>query len=139
MNPISEPFLWSEKSLLEVKLVTDDSFLKVRETLTRIGISTADNTLFQSCHIKYRGGRYYICHFKEMYMLDGRTSDITVDDINRRNVIAKLLNDWGLITLLEPSKVDYKVDTTNIRIVLFKDKHLWNLVPKYYVNSEIKK
>ena len=127
--------------LIEVRLKEEDDFLKVRETLTRIGIaSRKDPKLFQSCHILHKQGHYYIVHFKELFSLDGKPTNFSEEDIARRNTIANLLNEWRLCTLVEPTKSAAPVAPINsIKIISFKDKAKWELVPKYNIGKSKKK
>lgn len=128
---------WTIESMLEVTLPEPDNFLKVRETLTRIGIaSRKDNKLYQSCHILHKQGRYFIVHFKELFALDGKQSDITSGDIERRNAIASLLQDWELLGIVDPARCDPKASLSQIKVVSFKDKNLWELVPKYSIGKK---
>jgi hypothetical protein len=127
---------WTPEAMLEVDLIVPDNFLKVRETLTRIGIaSRKDKKLFQSCHILHKQGKYFIVHFKELFALDGKESDITMSDIERRNVIAELLQDWGLLKILDKSKAEPKASLSQIKVVSFKEKSEWELVPKYNIGG----
>lgn len=127
---------WTPDAMLEVDLILPDNFLKVRETLTRIGIaSRKDKKLFQSCHILHKQGKYFIVHFKELFALDGKESDITMSDIERRNCIADLLQDWGLLKILDKSKADPKASLSQIKVVSFKEKAEWELVPKYNIGG----
>lgn len=127
---------WTPDSMLEVVLSEPDNFLKVRETLTRIGIaSRKEQKLFQSCHILHKKGKYFIVHFKELFALDGKESNITNDDIERRNTITALLQDWNLLTILVPAKSERRVSLSQIKIVTFKEKQEWVLVPKYNIGS----
>lgn len=122
--------------MLEVTLNTPDDFLKVRETLTRIGVaSRKDNTLYQSCHILHKQGRYFITHFKELFLLDGKPSNLTVNDVQRRNTVATLLSDWGLITFIDEKHAADKAPLRQIKIISFKDKDEWNLSPKYNIGN----
>jgi hypothetical protein len=122
---------------LEVKLAQPDDFLKVRETLTRIGVaSRRDNTLFQSCHILHKQGHYFIVHFKELFALDGKSTDLSLNDIQRRNSIAKLLADWGLLTVLEADKYTDQAPLSQIKILNFDEKHAWNLQTKYNIGRK---
>lgn len=127
------------ENLLEVKLTTDEDFLKVRETLTRIGVaSKKDNTLFQSCHILHKQGLYYIVHFKELFALDGKPSNFSEEDVGRRNTIANLLAEWGLVTLVRPEKSKEPVSTiAQIKIIPFKEKNQWQLVAKYNIGRKL--
>lgn len=128
---------WTVDSMLEVILPEPDNFLKVRETLTRIGVaSRKDKTLYQSCHILHKQGRYFIVHFKELFALDGKEANLTVGDVERRNTIASLLSDWGLLKIVVPSKVDQKVSLSQIKVVAFKEKSDWNLVAKYNIGKK---
>lgn len=122
---------------LEVQLIEPDDFLKVRETLTRIGVaSRRDRTLYQSCHILHKQGRYYIVHFKELFALDGKIADITDNDIERRNTIAKLLSDWGLIKILDHNVIMRQAPLSQIKVIAFKDKDDWNLQAKYNIGKK---
>jgi hypothetical protein len=128
---------WTPDSMLEVTLPEPDNFLKVRETLTRIGIaSRKDKKLFQSCHILHKQGRYYIVHFKELFALDGKESNITANDVERRNTIAGLLQDWGLLKILDVTKADPKASLSQIKVVSHKEKEEWELVPKYNIGKK---
>jgi len=121
---------------LEVQLNTPDDFLKVKETLSRIGVaSRKDNVLYQSCHILHKKGRYFITHFKELFALDGKQTDMTDNDLQRRNTIARLLQEWGLIKILKEEELEY-APLSQIKIIAFKDKHDWNLVPKYNIGKK---
>lgn len=124
--------------LLEIELREDDDFLKVKETLTRIGVaSRKENTLYQSCHILHKQGRFFIVHFKEMFMLDGRPTDFTDEDLGRRNTIAALLAEWGLITIVNPDVVDsQRAPMSQIKIIPHRDKANWTLVPKYAIGKK---
>ena len=127
---------WTPDAMLEVDLIEPDNFLKVRETLTRIGIaSRKDKKLFQSCHILHKQGKYFIVHFKELFALDGKESDISMSDIERRNVIAALLQDWGLLKIVDKSKSEPKASLSQIKVVSFKEKAEWELVPKYNIGG----
>lgn len=126
------------EDLLEVTFDDEQNFLKIKETLTRIGISSKkDNTLYQSCHILHKKGKYYIVHFKEMFLLDGLSSEISENDIARRNKIAQLLEEWNLLNIVKPLKETDPVALINqIKIVPFKEKKDWNLVCKYHIGSK---
>ena len=127
---------WTPSSMLEVTLNEPDDFLKVRETLTRIGVaSRKDKKLYQSCHILHKQGRYFIVHFKELFLLDGKKSNLEENDIARRNTIAQLMSDWGLVTL-ENSSVDPLAPMRQIKIIPFKEKNEWELCPKYNIGSK---
>jgi hypothetical protein len=125
-------------SMIEISINEKDDFLKVKETLTRIGIaSRKDNTLYQSCHILHKQGKYYITHFKELFALDGKETDFSENDISRRNTIANLLAEWGLITLVDPAKsADLVAPISQIKIIAFKDKNNWNLQSKYNIGNK---
>ena len=130
---------WTPDSMLEVTLAEPDNFLKVRETLTRIGIaSKKDNTLYQSCHILHKQGRYFIVHFKELFALDGKDSNITSGDIERRNAIAALLQDWDLLKIVSATKAENKASLSQIKVVSFKEKNQWNLVAKYNIGKKVR-
>ena len=124
--------------LVEVTLDQKDDFLKVRETLTRIGVaSKKDRTLYQSCHILHKQGHYYIVHFKELFALDGKPANISENDVQRRNAIAKLLEEWGLITIVNPQiMIDNIAPLHQIKIISFKEKHEWDLVTKYNIGKK---
>jgi hypothetical protein len=123
-------------SMIEVGLDEPDDFLKVKETLTRIGVaSRKDNKLFQSCHILHKQGRYYIVHFKELFMLDGKPSDFIENDVSRRNTIVNLLIEWGLVTLVR-GNIEDTVPLNQIKILSFAEKDDWDLVPKYNIGKK---
>ena len=125
-------------SLVEVKLVKEDDFLKVRETLTRIGVaSRKDKILYQSCHILHKQGRYYIVHFKELFALDGKKATLTENDIQRRNTISILLQDWNLIDIVDKSKAENKAPLSQIKVLPFKEKKEWNLSAKYNIGKKV--
>ena len=127
---------WTPAMMLEVSLNTPDDFLKVRETLTRIGVaSRKDNTLYQSCHILHKQGRYFITHFKELFLLDGKKSNLEENDIARRNTIATLMSDWGLLTVDTNKKLEPLAPLRQIKIISFKDKNKWQLCPKYNIGN----
>ena len=128
---------WSSADMLEVTIKQPDDFLKVRETLTRIGVaSRKDKTLFQSCHILHKQGKYYITHFKELFALDGKNSTLTENDIQRRNTIALLLQDWNLIDVVNTSLVENKAPLSQIKVLPFEEKNEWNLVAKYNIGKK---
>lgn len=130
-------FDWTPESMLEVVLPEPDNFLKVRETLTRIGIaSRKDKTLYQSCHILHKQGRYFIVHFKELFALDGKEANISMSDVERRNTIANLLQDWGLLKVSNPAQAERVTSLSQIKIVAFKEKNDWNLVAKYSIGTK---
>ena len=124
--------------LIEVKLIEPDDFLKVRETLSRIGIASyKDKTLYQSCHILHKKSKYYILHFKELFLLDGKKSDFTEDDKARRNTIANLLHEWELVDLVNEDKSKSPVvPISQIKIISHKEKNNWNLVQKYTIGKK---
>ena len=123
--------------LLEIELVNKEDFLKVKETLTRIGItSKKENKLFQSCHILHKRGKYYIVHFKELFILDGLESNIDANDIGRRNRIAKLLEEWGLVRIVCPLAAEQVVGLNQIKIISYADKLNWELCPKYHIGKK---
>lgn len=126
------------ETLVEVKLNIDEDFLKVRETLTRIGVaSKKDKTLYQSCHILHKQGLYYIVHFKELFALDGKPSNFAEEDIARRNTISNLLAEWGLITLVDKQKSQAPVaPMSQIKIIPYKEKDEWVLVTKYNIGRK---
>ena len=126
--------------LVEVKLSSEDDFLKVRETLSRIGIaSKKDKTLYQSCHILHKQGRYYIVHFKELFLLDGKKSDFSDEDKARRNTIANLLHEWELLDLVDEDKtLDPVLPINMIKIIAHKEKNSWTLVTKYNIGKKRK-
>lgn len=128
------------EQLIEVVLNEPDDFLKVKETLSRIGVaSKKDNTLYQSCHILHKQGKYYIVHFKELFLLDGKTSDFSDEDMGRRNTIANLLHEWELCGLVDPEKSSDPVATLGqIKIIPHKEKGNWNLVTKYNIGKKRK-
>ena len=128
---------WTPSSMLEVTLNEPDDFLKVRETLTRIGVaSRKEQKLFQSCHILHKQGRYFIVHFKELFLLDGKKSNLEEIDIARRNTIAQLMSDWGLITIDDKKQVEPLAPLRQIKIIPYKDKSKWELCPKYNIGSK---
>ena len=126
------------EDMVEVTLQERDDFLKVKETLTRIGLaSKRDNTLYQSCHILHKQGRYYIVHFKELFALDGKPSNIIENDIQRRNAIANLLEEWGLIKILNRQVMENNIAPIHqIKIISFKEKDNWDLIPKYNIGKK---
>ena len=123
--------------MLEVVLNEPDDFLKVRETLTRIGVaSRKDKKLYQSCHILHKQGRYFIVHFKELFLLDGKKSNLEVNDVARRNTIAQLMSDWGLLTVENKEKMKPLAPLRQIKIISFKEKNEWELCPKYNIGNK---
>ena len=128
---------WNPSKMLEVTLNEPDDFLKVRETLTRIGVaSRKDRKLFQSCHILHKQGRYFIVHFKELFLLDGKKSNLEENDVARRNTIATLMSDWGLISIENKDKAQPMAPLRQIKIIAFKDKDNWELCPKYNIGNK---
>ena len=125
---------------VEVQLQEQDDFLKVRETLTRIGVSSRkEKVLYQSCHILHKQGKYYIVHFKELFALDGKPSNITENDIQRRNAIANLLEEWGLVKILNKRVIEGNLAPIHqIKIISFKEKDGWELIPKYNIGKKEK-
>jgi len=127
---------WNSDMMLEITLSEPDDFLKVRETLTRIGVaSRRDNTLYQSCHILHKQGRYFIVHFKELFLLDGKKSNLETTDMERRNTIATLLADWGLLAIVNKEVARECAPMRQIKIISFKDKSEWTLQPKYNIGN----
>ena len=130
---------WNPASMLEVTLNEPDDFLKIRETLTRIGVaSRKDNKLYQSCHILHKQGRYFIVHFKELFLLDGKKSNLEENDVGRRNTIATLMSDWGLLTVENKEQLQPIAPLRQIKIISFKDKDQWELCPKYNIGNTTK-
>jgi hypothetical protein len=131
---------WSIEDMLEVTIKQPDDFLKVRETLTRIGVaSRKDKTLFQSCHILHKQGKYYIVHFKELFALDGKLATLSENDIQRRNTIAVLLADWSLIDIVKKEAAENKAPLSQIKVLPFKEKKEWTLSAKYNIGKKITK
>ena len=130
--------LWKPDQMLEVSLKEPDDFFKVRETLSRIGVASRKNkTLFQSCHVLHKQGKYYIVHFKELFALDGKDTNISENDIARRNTIAKLLSDWGLVNVVGTSDVE-SAPLSQIKVISFREKNEWNLETKYNIGTKKK-
>jgi len=128
---------WSPSDMLEVTLNEPDDFLKIRETLTRIGVaSRKEKKLFQSCHILHKQGRYFIVHFKELFLLDGKKSNLEENDIARRNTIATLMSDWGLLSIDNKSAAQPIAPMRQIKIIPFKEKDDWELCPKYNIGNK---
>ena len=127
---------WNATQMVEVRLSQPDDFLKVRETLTRIGVaSRTENKLFKSCHILHKQGKYYIVHFKELFLLDGKHSDFSDNDHQRRNRITKLLTDWGLVEAVNELTEEQMCSMSQIKILPHKQKADWELIPKYSIGS----
>ena len=134
---MNEIVKWSPSDMLEITLNEPDDFLKVRETLTRIGVaSRKTQTLWQSCHILHKQGRYFIVHFKELFLLDGKKANLEESDLGRRNTIATLLSDWGLVNLVDSSQAKDKTPLRQIKIVSFRDKQEWELCQKYNIGNK---
>lgn len=128
--------LWTPNDMLEIVLNEPDDFLKVRETLTRIGVaSRREKRLYQSCHILHKQGRYFIVHFKELFLLDGKKSNLEDSDIQRRNTIATLLSDWGLVRIVNREQANDCAPLRQIKIIGFKEKDEWDLCPKYNIGT----
>jgi hypothetical protein len=138
MSVVKEPEVkWSSNQMVEVILNEPDDFLKVRETLTRIGVaSRKEKKIYQSCHILHKQGRYYVVHFKELFALDGKHANITVNDIQRRNRITQLLADWGLITVINPDQIQDIAPLNQIKVLSYKEKDEWALETKYNIGSK---
>jgi hypothetical protein len=137
MNVETVYYDWTPDSMLEVTLPEPDNFLKVKETLTRIGIaSRKEHKLFQSCHILHKQGRYFLVHFKELFALDGKESNLTNNDIERRNTVAVLLQDWGLLEVLKPTEAEPQASLSQIKVLSYKEKDEWELVPKYNIGKK---
>jgi hypothetical protein len=127
---------WTPAMMLEIALKEPDDFLKIRETLTRIGVaSRKDNKLYQSCHILHKQGRYFIVHFKELFLLDGKPSNLMDNDIQRRNTIATLLSDWGLLDIINMDQSKDKAPLRQIKVIPHKEKNQWDLCPKYNIGN----
>jgi hypothetical protein len=136
MNADSE-VSWSPDQMVEVTLNEPDDFLKVRETLTRIGVaSRKEKKLYQSCHILHKQGRYYIVHFKELFALDGKRANLFQNDVQRKNRIAQLLQDWGLVKIVNVDQVADAAPLSQIKVLAFKDKHEWTLESKYNIGKK---
>ena len=137
---ITEPEVkWSTDQMVEITLNEPDDFLKVRETLTRIGVaSRKEKKIYQSCHILHKQGRYYIVHFKELFALDGKHANLTHNDVQRRNRIIQLLSDWGLITIMNVSKITDIAPLNQIKVLAYKEKHEWILETKYNIGKKKK-
>ena len=134
---MEENKIWKPADMLEVVLTEPDDFLKVRETLTRMGVaSRKENKLYQSCHILHKQGRYFIVHFKELFLLDGKKSNLEEGDILRRNTIATLLADWGLVQIVDKSQVAECAPLRQVKIISHKEKHEWELCPKYNIGNK---
>ena len=127
---------WKPADMLEITLNEPDDFLKIRETLTRIGVaSRKDQKLYQSCHILHKQGRYFIVHFKELFLLDGKPSNLIENDLERRNTIATLLADWGLVSILKSDTAKTLAPLRQIKVIPYKEKSQWELCPKYNIGN----
>jgi hypothetical protein len=128
---------WKQSDMVEVVLNEPDDFLKVRETLTRIGVaSRKEKKIYQSCHILHKQGKYYIVHFKELFALDGKNTNLSLNDVQRRNRIIQLLSDWGLITIATPDKIADLAPLNQIKVLAFKEKDEWTLESKYNIGRK---
>ena len=137
MTAISEEVKWTADSMVEGSLKEPDDFLKVRETLTRIGVaSRKEKKLYQSCHILHKQGRYYIVHFKELFALDGKKANLSINDVQRRNRIVQLLSDWGLITITVKESVADVAPLSQIKVLSYKEKGEWTLESKYNIGKK---
>ncbi len=141
MSIVNEPRVdWTPSQMVEVILNEPDDFLKVRETLTRIGVaSRKEKKIYQSCHILHKQGKYYLVHFKELFALDGKHANITVNDIQRRNRIIQLLADWGLISVVNVDQISDIAPLNQIKVLSYKDKDEWVLETKYNIGSKKKR
>ncbi len=137
MSGMEPEYLWSPEKMVEVLLSEPDDFLKVRETLTRIGVaSRKEKKLYQSCHILHKQGKYYIVHFKELFALDGKKANLSINDVQRRNRIIQLLSDWGLVTLKDAELVTDIAPLNQIKVISYKDKGNWVLETKYNIGKK---
>ena len=141
MSVVKEPEVnWSQDQMVEVTLNEPDDFLKVRETLTRIGVaSRKEKKIYQSCHILHKQGRYYLVHFKELFALDGKHANLTSNDVQRRNRIAQLLADWGLVGIVDTDRIQDIAPLNQIKVLSYKDKGDWILETKYNIGAKKKK
>ena len=136
-NTVEPTVDWSQDQMVEVLLNEPDDFLKVRETLTRIGVaSRKEKKLYQSCHILHKQGKYYIVHFKELFALDGKNTNLSLNDVQRRNRISKLLSDWGLISIVDESQIEDVAPLNQIKVLSYKDKGDWTLESKYNIGRK---
>ena len=138
MSTVKEPEVnWNQELMVEVQLNEPDDFLKVRETLTRIGVaSRKEKKLYQSCHILHKQGRYFIVHFKELFALDGKHANLTPNDVQRRNRITQLLSDWGLIEVVKADSISDIAPLNQIKVLAFKEKDEWTLETKYNIGKK---
>ena len=141
MSVVQEPEVkWTPEQMVEVVLSEPDDFLKVRETLTRIGVASRnEKKIYQSCHILHKQGRYYLVHFKELFALDGKKANLTVNDVQRRNRIAQLVADWGLVSIVNPETIQDIAPLNQIKVLAYKDKQDWILETKYNIGAKKKK
>ena len=140
MSVVKEPeVIWNPDQMVEVTLNEPDDFLKVRETLTRIGVaSRKEKKIYQSCHILHKQGRYFLVHFKELFALDGKHANLTINDVQRRNRITRLLSDWGLISILKEESIQDIAPLNQIKVLPYKDKNEWKLEQKYNIGKKNK-
>ena len=140
MSVVKEPEVtWNPDHMVEVTLNEPDDFLKVRETLTRIGVaSRKEKKIYQSCHILHKQGRYFLVHFKELFALDGKHANLTINDVQRRNRITRLLSDWGLISILKEESIQDIAPLNQIKVLPYKEKHEWKLEQKYNIGKKNK-
>tara|TARA_R100000231_G_scaffold39335_1_gene34215 strand:- start:404 stop:829 length:426 start_codon:yes stop_codon:yes gene_type:complete len=137
MNGIVPEYLWSPEKMVEVSLGEPDDFLKVRETLTRIGVaSRKEKKLYQSCHILHKQGKYFIVHFKELFALDGKKANLSINDVQRRNRIIQLLSDWGLVSLRDVNLISEIAPLNQIKVISYKEKGSWILETKYNIGKK---
>ena len=128
---------WKQADMVEVVLSEPDDFLKVRETLTRIGVaSRKERKIYQSCHILHKQGKYYIVHFKELFALDGKNTNLSLNDVQRRNRIIQLLSDWGLVSVIDASKIENLAPLNQIKVLSFREKGEWTLESKYNIGRK---
>ena len=141
MSVVQEPEVnWAPSQMVEITLNEPDDFLKVRETLTRIGVaSRKEKKIYQSCHILHKQGKYYLVHFKELFALDGKRANLTINDVQRRNRIAQLLADWGLISITDLQKIQDIAPLNQIKVLAYRDKGDWILETKYNIGAKKKK
>ena len=134
---MQEEIHWTEESMVQVTLKEPDDFLKVRETLTRIGVaSRREKKIYQSCHILHKKGKYYIVHFKELFALDGKRANLSENDVQRRNRIIKLLSDWGLVEIVKEDSVKDAAPLSQIKVIAYKEKTEWTLESKYNIGKK---
>ena len=137
MTAITEEVSWTTESMIEVGLREPDDFLKVRETLTRIGVaSRKEKKLYQSCHILHKQGKYYIVHFKELFALDGKKANLSLNDVQRRNRIVQLLGDWGLVSINSKENIADVAPLSQIKVLAYKEKGDWTLESKYNIGKK---